>query len=410
MDFSKISDEYNKQAKLADLSVEDLAKQFVESCTSRLRPESDVVARQINAMFFKVFADADPNFFVDAKEFNVGACFHTHFVKRHSLPNIIGKSTFFVYALDGDILSRYWNFISFDAFCKTMDPPNEVTTQFEGEFESSTKLTAEEKEQLEICQKHMGTISFNSPRIMDEILGKLLDPDRIYSRFIKRIPSPVFYQRVGHEFDSSWYLQTFFEGSENGISVRAYDDYQHYYFYGKPIIADFMDEVQDEIIVQLPDKLSDEFVEELIINKLKSDFENNRDEMRFTICEEDRGQGDSRDKYDLIKNGIRISVGDDPQIVLYIGTVTLTIDNKPLVFPLDFSLAYPISPWLSKHILSFLESEDYDQTYLIKPFNKIGSAIEKILESKGITVYDTTLYDSDSIVIRIKTPTTSLGD
>lgn len=404
MDFSKIADEYNKQAKEADLNADDLARQFVESCTSRLRPESVVVAIQINAMFFKVFADVDPNFFVDAKEFNVGACFHTHFVKQHSLPNIIGKSTFFVYTLDGDILSRYWNFISFEAFCKTMEPHNEITKRFEGEFESSTKLTAEEKEQLEICQKHMGTISFTSSRIMDEVLGQLLYPDRPYSMFVKKIGTPVFYQRVGHEFDDSWYLQTYFDGSENGISVRAHDDYQNYYFDGKPIIADFMDEVQDEIILQLPDKLSDEFVEDLIINKLKSDFENNRDEMSFTVYEEDRGQGDSRDKYDLNKNGIHISVGDAPQIVLYIDTVTLTIDNKPLVFQLDFSLAYPISPWLSKYILSFLESEDYEQTYIIKPFTKIGSAIEDILESKGITVYDTTLYDGDSIVIRIKTP------
>ena len=404
MDFSKIANEYNRQAKEADLNVEDLARQFVESCTSRLRPESAVVAIQINAMFFKVLADADPNFFVDAKEFNMGASFHTHFVKQHSLPNIIGKSTFFVYALDGDILSRYWNFISFEAFCKTMEPHNEITKRFEGEFESSTKLTAEEKEQLEICQKHMDTISFNSSRIMDEILGQLLHPDRIYSMFVKKIGTPVFYQRVGHEFDDSWYLQTYFDGSENGISVRAHDDYQNYYFGGKPIIADFMDEVQDEIILQLPDKLSDEFVEDLIINKLKSDFGNNRDEMSFTVYEEDRGQGDSRDKYDLNKNGIHISVGDAPQIVLYIDTVTLTIDNKPLVFQLDFSLAYPISPWLSKYILSFLESEDYEQTYIIKPFTKIGSAIEDILESKGITVYDTTVYDGDSIVIRIKTP------
>ena len=101
-------------------------------------------------------------------------------------------------------------------------------------------------------------------------------------------------------------------------------------------------------------------------------------------------------------------------------TIKNCFNSFDSIFQEDNSLLKLKEPWCSFGAKSPGDCSGESpkiEMYIVQDSNKRASEnlsnatrIEKIFESKGITVYDTTLYDSDSIVIRIKTPTTSLGD
>ena len=412
MNFDKLREEYNKYEK-PEIDKDKLILELASNYGILFPDEEKLVYQEMDRAFQKLRNSVYQLDQYIHKEINADVIFKRTEISMH-VPHTITR--FFSYQLNQNCLQQFWT--CSEIIIKTSQTT--VHIPLTKEPVHSVTLTPEDVEKFKLLTDEYNYVPCAVVGIKDDWIPVShvaerynTSDDTEYKRLCLDICEYFHTEVILFEYSTQMLsgdieicLKCYLRGNTWAEEKIAQKEFMGVIFNGPEKLQTFIKHVQEKIIEQIPSKITDNMLENLLMPYMRDEYQRNKNELTITMYEKDekKQSGD-----DFIKKGAITISKKENQLTFSINQgnfylYTTHNCSEDIIFELNYHETFEISEYLSKYVLQFFSQVYYQEFFLTKKFFALSHALDNIFMEHGLQVVDADLIENEHVVVTILNP------
>lgn len=412
MNFDKLREEYNKYEK-PEIDKDKIILEQASTYGILFPDEEKLVYQEMDRAFQKLRNSVDKLGQYTHKECNADVRFRKTPVSSE-VPHTITR--FFSYKLNQNSLQQFW------ACSEIIITTSQTTVRINLPTEPvySVTLTPEDVEKFKALTDEYNRVPSSVVGIKDDWIPVAHVAERYnssndteYAQLCLDICEQFHTNVILSEYDDTSVVgdvgicfKRYFSGNTIAEAKIAQKEFRGVIFNGLEKLQTFVKHAQAKIIQQLPNKITDNMLENLLMPYMRDEYQRNNNELTITMYEKDE---EEKSGEDFIKKGAITISKKGNQLTFSINQGNFyfyTTHNcyEDITFELNYQETFEISEYLSKYVLQFFSQVYYQEFFLTKRFFALSHALDNLFTDHGLQVIDADLVENEQVVVTILNP------